>query len=151
MSAILAKISDQELHQEYVKRFTLNAGDQFSSPEMVAMHLRSFFSDELDREKFVIVYLNARNAHICTDIEGEGTLTTGMVYPREILKKILRYHASAIILAHNHPSGNPNPSKDDRNITERLKKMCAPISVMVHDHIILHRDGYTSFSEKGLI
>jgi len=73
------------------------------------------------------------------------------LYPREVVKRVIKYHAAAIIIAHNHPSDNPEPSKDDMAITEKIKKVCSLINVNLNDHIILYRNGYTSFADKGLL
>ena len=147
----LSSISDRELHHKYVKRFTLSAGDILSSSDAVVKHLRAYFANEVDREKLVITYLNLSNALIGTEVLFTGTLSTSAVYPREVVKRVIKYHAAAIIIAHNHPSGNPEPSQDDKAITEKIKQVCSLINVNLHDHIILYRDGYTSFADKGLL
>ena len=151
MEQSLSKISDQDLHKEYIKRFTLPTGDIVSSSKQVVLHLRPYFAKEPDREKLVVVYLSSRNGLIGTELLFTGTLSTSEIYIREVVKKVLSHHAASIILAHNHPSGNPYPSQADRAITERIKQACLLVDVKVHDHVILYRDGYTSFLDKGYL
>ena len=143
-------ISDSMLEQEYVKRFTLSAGEQISSSNDVIRHLRIFFTDKY-KEQFVIVYLNGANKIITTEVLFEGSLTSSAVYPREVIRRIIELGSAAIIIAHNHPSGNPNPSKEDINITNKLIEACKTIDVTIHDHIIIAGHNITSFADKGLM
>ena len=85
----LSSISDRELHHEYVKRFTLSAGDILSSSDAVVKHLRAYFVNEADREKLVITYLNLSNALIGTEVLFTGTLSTSAVYPGRLLRGLL--------------------------------------------------------------
>ena len=80
-----------------------------------------------------------------------GTLSTSAVYPREVVKRGIKYHAAAIIIAHNHPSGNKEASEDDIALTKKIKFLCDLIDVQVHDHLILYGSGFTSFASKGLL
>jgi len=104
-----------------------------------------------NKEAFLIIFLNRRNQIIEIDQLFEGSLTSSAVYSREVIKGILQRDAASVILVHNHPSGNPNPSKEDKVITEKLINACKANDVTVHDHIIIAGNKYTSFSEKGLI
>ena len=148
---ILSKVSDGELITEYSKRFTLKSGEQVTGSTDVVNHLKQFFIDDLHREKFVVVFLSGNNSIITTETLFKGTLTSSAVYPREVIRKVLEHGAGALILSHNHPSGNLNPSKDDIAITKRLVDACRTIDVKIHDHIIIAGDGYTSFADKGLM
>jgi len=78
-------------------------------------------------------------------------LTTSAVYPREIVKTALENNAAALICAHNHPSGNLNPSRDDISITKKIKAACDTVDIPLHDHLIIAGDGWYSFSDHGLI
>ena len=147
----LHNVSDSELHNEYCKRFTLQAGDTISSSEQAILHLRLFLQDDLHREKFLCIFLNGRNQVIDTECLFEGTLTTSAVYPRELIKRILHHGAAAILIAHNHPSGNPEPSRDDISITKKLKDACSTIDCTIHDHLIICNENFTSFADKGLL
>lgn len=102
-------------------------------------------------ESFLIIYLNGRNQIIEIEQLFEGSLTSSAVYSREVIKGILQKDAASVILVHNHPSGNPNPSKEDKHITNKLVNACKLIDVTVHDHIIIAGNKYTSFIEKGLM
>jgi len=143
-------ISDSMLEHEYVKRFTLKVGEQISSSNDVIRHLRIFFTDRL-KEQFVVVFLNGCNKIITTEVLFEGSLTSSAVYPREVIRRIIELGSAAIIIAHNHPSGNPNPSKEDINITNKLIKACKTIDVQIHDHILIAGLNVTSFADRGLI
>jgi len=146
----LSIISDSDLQSEYIKRFTLSSGERIGSADDVILHLRPFFTDPF-REQFVVIFLNGKNAVITTEVLFEGTLTTSAVYPRELIRKILDYGAAALVIAHNHPSANPEPSKDDIFITKKLKDACVAIDVVLHDHLIIAGTTYTSFADRGLI
>ena len=103
------------------------------------------------REVFLVVLLNGRNQILdIVELFG-GTLTTSAVYPREVIKLILEKDAAAVIFVHNHPSGNPNPSKDDQNLTQKLKAACSTIDVQLHDHLIIAGNDYTSMADKGMV
>ena len=80
-----------------------------------------------------------------------GTLTTSVVYPREVVKRALDNDAAALVFVHNHPSGNPNPSQDDLTITKKLKEASQSIDVSVHDHLIIAGNEVYSFADHGLI
>lgn len=147
----IMQISDCELIAEYNKRFTLKSGEQVSSSNDVVKHLRQYFIDDLHTEKFVVMFLSGNNSIITTDTLFKGTLTSSAVYPREMIRKVLEYGAGAIIIAHNHPSGNLSPSKDDISITKKLVDACGTIDVTIHDHIIIAGQDYTSFADKGLM
>jgi len=143
-------ISDIQLKEEYKRRFTLPVGAMLCDSNSAADHLRQFITDPA-RESFVVVFLNGNNCIITTEELFQGTLTTAAVYPREIVRRVLENQAAAILLAHNHPSGNLNPSKDDLNITRKIKEACATIDVAVHDHVIIAGSDSYSLADHGLI
>jgi len=143
-------ISDIQLKEEYKRRFTLPAGSMLIDSNSAADHLRQFITDPA-RESFIVVFLNGNNCIIATEELFQGTLTTAAVYPREIIRRVLENQAAAILLSHNHPSGNTNPSKDDLNITRKIKEACATIDVAVHDHIIIAGNDSYSLADHGLI
>jgi|TARA_B100002003_G_scaffold240313_1_gene260735 DNA repair protein RadC len=147
----LSMVSDTDLQSEYIKRFTLNAGDHLACADDVVLHLRPNFSEDPFREKFVCIFLNGRNQVIATETLFEGSLTTSAVYPREVIRRILYHGSAAVLFCHNHPSGNTNPSNDDLTITKKLVEAANTIDVTVHDNIIIAGTEYTSFSDKGLI
>ena len=120
------------------------------SSENVLDYLRHNLRDR-GREVFLVVLLNGRNQILDIVELFEGTLTTSAVYPREVIKLILEKDAAAVIFVHNHPSGNPNPSKDDQNLTQKLKAACATIDVQLNDHLIIAGNEYTSMADKGMV
>ncbi len=106
---------------------------------------------ELDRESFRIVYLDAQNRPTGWEKLFEGTLTSSVVYPREVLKKALMRGAASVIFAHNHPSGCIDPSENDRQITRDLVLAASLVEVRVLDHIIVGSNEHFSFADHGLI
>ena len=148
----LDKVSDEELESAFQKRFRINVGEAIKGSENVAKNLMTYLGGRLTRECFVVVFLNNRNQILSTEILFEGTLTSSAVYPREIIKRIVELNAAAIIISHNHPSGNLTPSVDDIKITKKIKEACQTIDVNLHDHVIITPGGgYTSMADQGLM
>ncbi|WP_119391110.1 RadC family protein [Taklimakanibacter lacteus] len=104
-----------------------------------------------EREQFRILFLDKKNGLIADEVQGEGTVDHTPVYPREVIKRALELAASAIILVHNHPSGDPTPSSADIDMTRRLIEAGDKLSIKVHDHIIIGRNGHASFRSLKLI
>lgn len=102
-------------------------------------------------EEFRVLFLNHRHALIADEVMQRGTVNHTPVYPREIVKRALELSASAVILLHNHPSGDPTPSKADIDITKKIIEAAATVNVTVHDHVIITQDGHYSFKSFGLI
>jgi len=124
--------------------------DVITSVEEVMDYLKHNLKNK-KREIFSIIYLNGRNEIIDMEELFQGTLTSSVVYPREVIQKVLKMDAAAIIFVHNHPSGNPNPSDEDINITNKLVDAAKTIDVQVHDHIIIAGNDYYSFADNSLI
>ena len=104
-----------------------------------------------DREVFAVVLMDARNQVLGINTVSIGSLTASVVHPREVFKAAILMNAANIILAHNHPSGDPSPSKDDIDLTRRLHKAGELLGIEVLDHLILTDTDFLSFKEKGLI
>jgi DNA repair protein RadC len=104
-----------------------------------------------EREQFRILFLDKKNGLIADEVQGEGTVDHTPVYPREVIKRALELAASAVILVHNHPSGDPTPSSADIDMTRRLIEAGDKLSIKVHDHIIIGRNGHASFRSLKLI
>lgn len=121
----------------------------FSSPELVKDYMRLHYAG-CEREEFTVIYLDAQHRLIECKTEFVGTLTQTSVYPREIIKRAVLLNAAAVILAHNHPSGNNTPSRADEMLTDTLKSTLALIDCRVLDHLIIGHS-VLSFAEKGLI
>ncbi len=103
------------------------------------------------RELFKVLFLDAKNRVLGTEVLFEGTLTAGAVYPREVVKKALDYRAASVIFAHNHPSGDPEPSSADYAITRRLVFACMSMGITVHEHLVIGDRRYYSFADAGRI
>jgi DNA repair protein RadC len=101
-----------------------------------------------DREQFRVLFLDKRNQLIADELQQIGTVDHTPVYPREVVKRALELSATAIILVHNHPSGDPTPSRADIQMTEQIIAVATPLGISVHDHIIVGKDGHASL--KGL-
>ena len=139
----------QSVARRYLKEQII--GEEFiQSSENVLDYLRHNLRDR-GREVFLVVLLNGRNQVLDIVELFEGTLTTSAVYPREVIKLILEKDAAAVSFVHNHPSGNPNPSKDDQNLTLKLKAACSTIDVQLHNHLIIAGNDYTSMADKGMV
>lgn len=103
------------------------------------------------RELFRILFLNKKNELIADEVQGSGTIDHTPVYVREVAKRSLEIGATALILVHNHPSGDPTPSRDDVDMTAAIIEALEPLGVIVHDHVIIAKGGHLSFRTKGLI
>jgi DNA repair protein RadC len=102
-------------------------------------------------EQFRLLFLDRKNKLIADEAQGRGTVDHTPVYPREVVKRALDLGASAVILVHNHPSGDPTPSKADVQMTKAIVEAAKPLGIQVHDHVIIARAGHTSFKSRGLL
>src|SRR5205814_9036920 len=104
-----------------------------------------------EREQFRILFLDKKNQLIADEVQQIGTVDHTPVYPREVIKRALELSASAIILVHNHPSGDPTPSQADIQMTKAIVDIAAPLGISVHDHIIVGKNGHASLKGMKLI
>ncbi len=102
-------------------------------------------------EEFRVIFLNNRNVMIRDEAMGSGTVNAAPVYPREIVKRALELGASGLVLVHNHPSGDPSPSRDDIQMTRQIVEAGKPLGLSVHDHVVIGRTGHASFRALGLL
>lgn len=102
-------------------------------------------------ERFRVLFLNARNMLIRDEVMGEGTVNQTPVYVREVMKRALELGATSLVLVHNHPSGDPRPSRDDIRLTEEMVKAAKPLGIAIHDHVIIGANGHASFATLGLL
>ena len=102
-------------------------------------------------EQFRLLYLNRKNALIADEVQQRGTVDQTAVYPREVVKRALELGATAIIMVHNHPSGDPAPSRGDIDMTNEVKEAGEKLGIVVHDHIVIARGGASSFKSLGLL
>ena len=137
---------------ELVKR-SLNLREEtipvIQSPKDVISQV-SFLRDK-QREHFVVLFLNARNQLITKKDLFIGTLNANLVHPREIFSEALKHNAASLILIHNHPSGDPEPSQDDLEITKRLREAGQIMGLEIIDHLIISHNNYFSFKEHQLL
>ncbi len=104
----------------------------------------------LKKEVFTVIYLDSSHAIIDSEIVAEGTLNVNTVYPREIIKSALEFHAAALIIAHNHPSGSLQPSAQDIKLTKTLFLLCRYMQLQLLDHLVIGDSSY-SFADSGLM
>ncbi|WP_334108700.1 RadC family protein [Methylobacillus sp.] len=124
--------------------------DVLTSPQAVRQYL-SLKIGALPREVFMIIFLDAQHRVLAVEEMFSGTLTQTSVYPREVVKRSLHHNAAAVIFAHNHPSGVPEPSQADRMLTDSLKAALTLIDIRVLDHFVVAGNQVVSFSERGLL
>ena len=104
-----------------------------------------------EKEEFRVLFLDRKNHLIADEVQNRGTVDHTPVYPREIIKRALELGASSIILVHNHPSGDPTPSKADIAMTREIAGAAKALSIAVHDHLVIGRGGHASFKSLGLL
>jgi len=103
------------------------------------------------KEQFRVLFLDRKNRLIADEVMGKGTVDRAPVYPREIIKRALDLNSTALILAHNHPSADPAPSRSDIDITKKIVEAASTIGISVHDHLIIGRNNIASFKTLGLM
>ena len=151
MNQLLTEVSDNEIAEEFVNRFQRKVGERLQKSTTVANHLRAVLTNYAqDIEHFICIFLDSQLRIIATEVVASGTIASSAVYPREIIKKVLQHEAAHVILGHNHPSAETNPSSSDRAVTKKLTTALKAIDVVVFDHVILG-DGFYSFSDQGLL
>jgi DNA repair protein RadC len=121
-----------------------------SSWSAVATHLRTVMGGA-PREQFRVLFLDRRNRLIADEVLGEGTVDHAPVYPREVVRRALELHASAMVVAHNHPSGDPNPSSMDVEMTRRLVEAARALGMTIHDHLVVAGQDVASLKSLGLM
>ena len=128
----------------------LRSADAMDSPALVRKYLRTFLLGR-PAEAFVVMYLDCQHRLIRTEVAFTGTLTQTSVYPREIARRAIELGSSAIVCAHNHPSGVSEPSQSDQHLTRQLREALALLDVRLLDHFVIALEGDVSFAERGLI
>jgi DNA repair protein RadC len=149
----MAKYAQLQAVMELARRAIaeqLQAGEAFSSPELVKRYLRMKLGGQR-HESFVVLFLDVKNRLIADRELFRGTLTQTSVYPREVVIEALDYNAASVILAHNHPSGLPEPSEADLRLTGALVKALSLVDIRVLDHFIVAGPLVHSFAEHGQI
>ncbi len=149
----IAKIAQIKAAFELGKRLMSESSDGkpiFSSSHSIYSYFAPRFKN-LKKEFFIGVLLDAKNKLIRECKVSEGTLTNSLIHPREAFKEAVKESAASVIFVHNHPSGDPSPSKDDVSITERLRDAGNLLGINVLDHVIIGDGKYVSLKEKGLL
>ena len=146
---LMNRVSDEGLRKAYSARFSMKMGEVLTGSQQVADHLQAMLAGRT-RETVVVIFLDARNAFIGSEICFEGTVTQAVIFPREIVKVALLKNAASLILGNNHPSGQTRPSTDDQEITRKLKRACELVDIPLLDHVIVG-DGYFSFADQNIL
>ena len=146
-AAYLKAVND--LHAR-AAREEIAARPVISSWNALMAYVRQSLQHE-SREQFRVLFLDRKNQLIADEVMGHGTVDHAPVYPREIARRALELAASSLILVHNHPSGDPTPSRADIDMTREIMDALVALDITVHDHLIAGRGGVTSFKSAGLI
>ncbi|MBI3785560.1 MAG: DNA repair protein RadC [Deltaproteobacteria bacterium] len=136
---------------EFAKRYgetEWRVGDPFKGPADIYAHFRETLAVEM-HEHFYAVMLDNKHRKIREVLVSKGSLTSSIVHPRDVFAQVVRHSAAAIVFVHNHPSGDPTPSREDIEITRRLRDVGEIIGVRVLDHIIIGKGRYVSFVDDG--
>ncbi|HEY7493042.1 MAG TPA: DNA repair protein RadC [Candidatus Tectomicrobia bacterium] len=149
----MAKACEIKAAFELGRRLLVRQGGpltQFRSSKDVANYYIPLLTDK-KREQFQVILLDRKNRVMRHVMVSQGSLTASVVHPREVFNPAIRDSAAAVIFVHNHPSGDPQPSQEDRTLTARLAEAGKLLGIQVLDHIIVGRDTYMSFADEGLL
>ncbi len=139
--------------QETVQRLlrpAMNTADVISSWTALIGYLTAKAAYD-SIEQFRVLYLDRKNRIIADEAQQRGTVDHTPVYPREVVKRALELNASAVIMVHNHPSGDPKPSRADIEMTRKVRDAVAAVNITLHDHVVVSRGGHVSFKSEGLL
>jgi len=139
----------KELCEAYLAEKMMHR-DLLTSPQAAADFARVKLAGR-PHEAFMVLYLNAKNEAMEHEIVHEGTVDRAVIYPRRIIESALAHHAVGLILVHNHPSGHPEPSEEDKRLTRAVVEAARTMDIRVVDHVIVGKNGYVSFVEDGLL
>ena len=145
--AVITELKIVEAAAHYLARGKVRARPVLSSWNAVLDYCRTSMAFA-EKEHFRVLFLDKRNQLIADEVQQTGTVDHTPVYPREVMKRALELSATAVVLVHNHPSGDPSPSRADIEMTKSIVEAARPFGIEVHDHLIVGREGYASL--KGL-
>ncbi len=134
----------------YALRREALRGPVLGDPDTVTNYLFAAMAHE-PLEQLRVLYLNARNCLLLDETVIEGSVNVAPIYPREIVRRSLEIGATALILAHNHPSGDPKPSREDIRLTRLIAAAGEPLDIRLHDHLIVARSGWISLRAEGYL
>ena len=149
----LAKAAQVKAVFEIAKRYSaekIEVGEQFQNSRQVFNHFHESVRSK-KKEVFIAMLLDGKNRMLRDIRISEGSLTSSIVHPREVFNPVIRDSAAGVILVHNHPSGDPTPSREDKDITKRLKEVGELVGVKVLDHVIIGDGRYMSFADEGML
>jgi DNA repair protein RadC len=141
---LVREILGRILRQEVQNKHVLSSWNELLEYLKVTMR-------DLQSEQFRVVFLNKKNLIIADEVQSEGTIDQTSLYPREVVKRALFHGATAIILVHNHPSGDPRPSQADIELTKEVVKACETFNILVHDHVVVGKQSCFSFKGAYLL
>ncbi|MEM1377834.1 MAG: DNA repair protein RadC [Pseudomonadota bacterium] len=133
-----------------VAKGNVNQAQVLSSWSALLNYCRAAMAYE-DREQFRVIFLDKKNALIADEVQQTGTVDHTPAYPREVLRRCIQLNATAIILVHNHPSGDPEPSRADIAMTAKIVEALEPVNILVHDHLIIGKHGHASLKALSLM
>lgn len=148
--AIVTTIRLAKVMAERMLRATMIGRSVFSSWQSVLDYCQLTMAN-LPHEELRLLFLDAKNALIGEEVHQRGTINHTPAYPREVVKRALEKGAAALILVHNHPTGDPMPSREDIELTKQIKQAAELLTITIHDHLIIGRDSHVSFRAEGLL
>jgi len=142
----IPKVQVSMVKEIFVSNIAYSCSEDVANSEIAEKELKNS-----DREKFICVHFNVKNRIISYEVVSMGSLCSSIVHPREVFKAAILANAASVLFMHNHPSGDPEPSIDDIEITNRLCKAGNILGINVLDHLIITRTGFLSFRQRGML
>ncbi|MCF3628537.1 DNA repair protein RadC [Thalassospiraceae bacterium LMO-SO8] len=148
--AVVVALKTVAAAAERLARDELAAAPVLANWDKLLKYCRTAMSRE-GREQFRVLYLNRKNVLIKDEVQWRGTIDHTPLYPREVVKRALELQAAALIMVHNHPSGDPTPSQADIEMTRQVAEAANSMGIVLHDHLIVAKSGHTSFRDMGYL
>ena len=148
--AVVVALKTVATAAERLARDELASAPVLANWDKLLKYCRTAMSRE-GREQFRVLYLNRKNVLIKDEVQWRGTIDHTPLYPREVVKRALELQAAALIMVHNHPSGDPTPSQADIDMTRQVAEAAQSMGIVLHDHLIIAKSGHTSFRDMGYL
>lgn len=148
--AVVVALKTVAAAAERLARDELAAAPVLGNWDKLLKYCRTAMSRE-GREQFRVLYLNRKNVLIKDEVQWRGTIDHTPLYPREVVRRALELQAAALIMVHNHPSGDPTPSQADIDMTRQVAEAAQSMGIVLHDHLIVAKSGHTSFRDMGYL
>ena len=148
--AVVVALKTVAAAAERLARDELASAPVLANWDKLLKYCRTVMSRE-GREQFRVLYLNRKNVLIKDEVQWRGTIDHTPLYPREVVKRALELQAAALIMVHNHPSGDPTPSQADIDMTRQVAEAAQSMGIVLHDHLIIAKSGHTSFRDMGYL